>query len=47
MGVWVVPFQKVIDEVDSIDPTLKGVIEGIQAGNADVLEVWESYYEEN
>jgi len=39
--------QRVIDEVDSIDPTLKGVIEGIQAGNADVLEVWESYYEEN
>jgi len=35
--------ERVIQEVDSIDPTLKGVVEGIRQGNQEVLRVWNDY----
>jgi len=35
--------ERVISEVNSIDPTLKGVVEGIRQGNQEVLRVWNDY----
>jgi len=35
--------ERVIQEVDSIEPTLKGVVEGIRQGNQEVLRVWNDY----
>ncbi len=35
--------ERVIQEVNSIEPTLKGVVEGLRQGNKEVLRVWNDY----